>query len=80
MPYLSFFKKQQNLKFSSAANYMWHFIGLLSSGVIRSKAMVLLLLLVCCLLLLLLCVRCCVLFTILSAKSDSDVMFLQSYQ
>ena len=27
MPYLLFFKKQQNLKLSSAENYRWRFMG-----------------------------------------------------
>ena len=31
IPYLLFFKKRQNLKLLSAANYRWHFIGLLYS-------------------------------------------------
>ena len=29
MYYLLFLKKEQNLKLSSAANYKWHFMGLL---------------------------------------------------
>ena len=78
------FKKQQNLKFLSAVNYMWHFIGLVSSGVVRFKTMVLLLLLVCCLLLLLLCVSGCVLlycpasqrhYVVSLNKSESDVIY-----
>ena len=37
MPYLLFLKKQQNLKFSSAANYRWLFMGKRTSCVLPSN-------------------------------------------